>query len=420
MGNFCKICGKPVGNGAELCEACSKTSVNTASETVVCPYCEKVIPKLSKFCPKCGTFISSPKPILVSETTSADGGKQAEPVSVSEPEPETYYQKPEEVSKDPEQYTDPDDNHRKKLPLPLILGVVFALVVIMIMVVKPHLPGSTISAEEPADTQNPESPTDDQPEETAEPEEPDEPGIEEPESEMIDLTNTLNDIDELHSILHGIERTASGPYEHWYQDLNDTYGYGNYPGGNVVDEFWVCTEGYSVYDVYVNQEIEEAASCLSDYGWLLDDVYGNTYSFRMDTSSLSLTTDDSKLVVNISLIKDFFHEEPEVSETKDPEPSSETAKDDSYFFPNSLDELLDESQLYGMTARELTLARNEVYARYGYKFKRQELQEYFNTKSWYHMDPSVNADTIGSIVSKTGMKNMVMIREYQKRTGLTY
>lgn len=29
------------------------------------------------------------------------------------------------------------------------------------------------------------------------------------------------------------------------------------------------------------------------------------------------------------------------------------------------------------------LARNEIYARHGYIFKNQDLQEYFGSKSWY-------------------------------------
>lgn len=44
---------------------------------------------------------------------------------------------------------------------------------------------------------------------------------------------------------------------------------------------------------------------------------------------------------------------------------------------------LDEEWLSGWNAYDLYLARNEIYARHGYIFKNQDLQEYFGSKSWY-------------------------------------
>ena len=34
--------------------------------------------------------------------------------------------------------------------------------------------------------------------------------------------------------------------------------------------------------------------------------------------------------------------------------------------------------------REINYAKNEIYARHGRKFKSQELQRYFGSKSWYN------------------------------------
>lgn len=44
---------------------------------------------------------------------------------------------------------------------------------------------------------------------------------------------------------------------------------------------------------------------------------------------------------------------------------------------------LDEEMLSRWDAYDLYLARNEIYARHGYIFKNQDLQEYFGSKSWY-------------------------------------
>lgn len=42
-----------------------------------------------------------------------------------------------------------------------------------------------------------------------------------------------------------------------------------------------------------------------------------------------------------------------------------------------------ESELKKMTARDLYVARNEIYARHGRGFKNDDLQSYFDAKSWY-------------------------------------
>ena len=44
---------------------------------------------------------------------------------------------------------------------------------------------------------------------------------------------------------------------------------------------------------------------------------------------------------------------------------------------------LTEDDLAGKTKKELELLRNSIYARYGYKFKRDDLAEYFSQFQWY-------------------------------------
>ncbi len=54
-----------------------------------------------------------------------------------------------------------------------------------------------------------------------------------------------------------------------------------------------------------------------------------------------------------------------------------------YILPNSNTAYLTRSDLYGLNENQLRLARNEIYARHGRKFKTKEIQDYFNSKSWY-------------------------------------
>lgn len=60
--------------------------------------------------------------------------------------------------------------------------------------------------------------------------------------------------------------------------------------------------------------------------------------------------------------------------------------DDEYIFPDSDARYLDESDVIGMSAQELSYGRNEIYARRGRIFNSQELKDYFNAKKWYSAD----------------------------------
>ena len=75
-------------------------------------------------------------------------------------------------------------------------------------------------------------------------------------------------------------------------------------------------------------------------------------------------------------------EEPtKPEENKQPE---ETKPDTSeWIFADSSERLLTQQDIAGMSAEQLRLARNEIYARHGRIFKSQELKDYFNSRTWY-------------------------------------
>lgn len=60
-----------------------------------------------------------------------------------------------------------------------------------------------------------------------------------------------------------------------------------------------------------------------------------------------------------------------------------TAPNNYYVCPDSATRVYSDSELYAMTADELELARNEIYARYGRGFSTDYLQEYFDSQAWY-------------------------------------
>lgn len=54
-----------------------------------------------------------------------------------------------------------------------------------------------------------------------------------------------------------------------------------------------------------------------------------------------------------------------------------------YVFYDSNSRYLEEWELENLTKYELKIARNEIYARYGYDFKDEKLSDYFYSKQWY-------------------------------------
>lgn len=68
----------------------------------------------------------------------------------------------------------------------------------------------------------------------------------------------------------------------------------------------------------------------------------------------------------------------------DTDEEEESVTDGEYIFPDSNRKYLKKSDLKGMSKSEINLAKNELYARHGRKFRTKELQDYFESKSWYH------------------------------------
>ena len=55
-----------------------------------------------------------------------------------------------------------------------------------------------------------------------------------------------------------------------------------------------------------------------------------------------------------------------------------------YIIPDSDSRYLSRSELAGYSLQEINYAKNEIYARHGRQFASKELQDYFNSKSWYN------------------------------------
>ena len=87
-----------------------------------------------------------------------------------------------------------------------------------------------------------------------------------------------------------------------------------------------------------------------------------------------------------------------------------------YILPESSTRLLSFADLEGLDAEQCRIARNEIYARHGRKFKDEALQAYFNSKSWYngYIEPADFTDTMLSDIEN---KNKDLIVKYEEAQG---
>ena len=73
--------------------------------------------------------------------------------------------------------------------------------------------------------------------------------------------------------------------------------------------------------------------------------------------------------------------------------------------------LLNSNDLKELDKNKLRLMRNEIFARYGYKFKSNDLNEYFSQKHWYKPE----YDNVEEYLSDIEKKNCELIKEFEKK-----
>lgn len=77
--------------------------------------------------------------------------------------------------------------------------------------------------------------------------------------------------------------------------------------------------------------------------------------------------------------------------TASPAPAVSTNKK-GFIFPNSDKQIINNDELNNIDKFTLLLAKNEIFARKGYKFKDKTLLDYYNTTDWYKPSDSAKAD----------------------------
>lgn len=84
----------------------------------------------------------------------------------------------------------------------------------------------------------------------------------------------------------------------------------------------------------------------------------------------------------------------------------------NYILPESSTRALTASDLAGLTKDQLRIARNEIYARHGRRFKDAGLQQYFDSQSWYQGTIAPDQFDEG-VLSEVEKANIDLIKKYE-------
>ena len=109
------------------------------------------------------------------------------------------------------------------------------------------------------------------------------------------------------------------------------------------------------------------------------------YPYSASSSSSSSYSSSSSQASSSSSQSSSSYSSSSSSRSSSSSNSNASNRDRDFYYENVLSRRkLTENDLYGKTKDELSIMRNRIYAHYGYRFRRDDLFNYFKIYSWYN------------------------------------
>ena len=151
-------------------------------------------------------------------------------------------------------------------------------------------------------------------------------------------------------------------------------------------------------------------------------LYGAAANYTGDRAQLCTLFGEDALETSVSWLLDAYgyldmsdYMQQDTTDTTAAESASTAdASSADYIFPSDR-QYITEDDMADWNQKTALLARNEIYARHGYVFKTQEIQNYFAAKSWY----TPNSSYDGSDLSDVEKANVDTISAYEQKMGWT-
>lgn len=95
------------------------------------------------------------------------------------------------------------------------------------------------------------------------------------------------------------------------------------------------------------------------------------------------------------------------------------SSDDYYILPYSNESYISEEDLTDLSQQEVSLARNEIYARHGRKFSTPEIHDYFMEQPWYTeiYEPEEFDSMANEVFNEYEKENVKTIINYEEKMG---
>ena len=181
-----------------------------------------------------------------------------------------------------------------------------------------------------------------------------------------------------------------------YQKSEDIYNKNGKPTAVTVE-----LDDGSYMSVSLNYNASHVATI--DFG---DIYYTSTITIYINSATAGTKYNDTA----ISEIKLYTYED-ENSQSRFVSPNTTNVNND-YILPDSDKRRLEDFEVMYLSADELRLARNELYARHGRIFKDKTLSDYFNSKPWYV--GTIPADKFNEdLLSDIEKYNRDLIKKYE-------
>lgn len=364
----CQYCYSEIPEDSVFCPECGQKQ-----EPPVCPECGAPIEAGAAFCSECGARLGGENQVTESWDT--------EEIS------ETESWDTEEISDtdgwnsgDIQVHGTTDQGNGAEKPEKKERNMVAAVILAAVVLIAAALALRFLVLDKKTDSQD--NKIEDTAEDTEQTEEPDDTEDSE-EADISKADYNLLENDEL--MLEGLVKTVNGDKKvlQWEKELT-------FYGENEDDEKIL---------------LENARTAVIEGKELPEDVFKNVKANTSVTINGRLYLKGTELYIEP---KEIYADGTELIE--EAKKKAETTSE--YVLPKSSTELLTQADVAGLSIKEINYAKNEVYARHGRKFNSPELQNYFNSKSWYK--GTINPDAFSeSLLSDIEKKNVELLRDIE-------
>lgn len=128
--------------------------------------------------------------------------------------------------------------------------------------------------------------------------------------EIEELSDYIDDFDRMYMEVGGNLSNETGDHEKWV--LGEGIQYGNYMGSTSVDDVSLFSEQYSLFNIYVGQNSDEAKSQLLENGWELAETAGDYQKYKKGLYNLQCHIEEN-CISYIAFWADILAEEESIN-----------------------------------------------------------------------------------------------------------